>query len=71
MPAQVPLRPAPWWLWEDETCEHCGGCAQPYALEIAYFCVDCDHPVCPICAVIVRESGAALCPECFQSSQAG
>ena len=55
-----------WWLSGEQTC---GFCAQFYCVEVEYRCVDCDRPVCPICAITVRESRQVFCPECARAGE--
>lgn len=52
-----------WWLESgDEECPHCEAA---YAYEAEVLCVDCDSPLCPLCAVWVRRQ--ARCPECAEA----
>jgi hypothetical protein len=44
--------------------ETCGFCRHAYRAEDAYWCLECDRPVCPVCAVFVIERRIVLCPEC-------
>jgi hypothetical protein len=53
-----------WWL--EPGPEVCEFCLAAYHIELAYYCIDCDRPVCPICAVAVRDRHAVLCPECSE-----
>jgi DNA-directed RNA polymerase subunit RPC12/RpoP len=55
-------RDLPWWLTAGT--EQCEFCLRWYRLEAAYYCVDCDRPVCPVCVTTVRASGAVRCPGC-------
>lgn len=53
---------AAWWLeGGSERCEHC---LQLYVYEMEYRCVACDGALCPVCALVVRETTAVLCPGC-------
>ena len=56
----------PWWLGGDaaETAEECGFCLATYAVEVEVRCVDSDGPMCPLCAVVVRETATFRCGEC-------
>lgn len=57
---QRAVRP-PWWLAEGE--ESCPHCEQTYAYEAEVRCVDCDAPVCPLCAARVQTR--LVCPDCI------
>ena len=57
-----PTAPAPWSL--EPGLESCDFCAHRFAIEVAYFCADCDRPVCPLCVMRVVSRGELLCPEC-------
>jgi len=50
-----------WWL--EPGAETCAFCLQPYQIEIAYYCVVCDEPVCPNCVDRPAER-EVLCPRC-------
>ncbi len=53
-----------WWLEPGpDMCEHC---LRAYYVEVGYVCAACDRPVCPVCAVTVRERGVVLCPSCAE-----
>ncbi len=51
----------PWWLSGEQTCEHC---LELYSREIGYHCTRCDQPVCPLCALVIRETREIVCPHC-------
>jgi hypothetical protein len=53
------------WLLEPGP-DDCAFCARAYRIEVAYYCIACDRPICPLCAVIVRERRGVLCPECAE-----
>lgn len=55
-------QPPPW--WSEAGPDHCEYCLQSYRAELGYYCVDCDRPVCQVCAVTILERGAVSCPEC-------
>ena len=59
-------RDVPWWLSGGELC---GFCLYEYVLEAECRCIECDHPVCPMCAVTVRESLHLLCPACDEEAR--
>lgn len=63
-PATQQPRELPWWLGGDESCEFC---LQQYDIELEYRCVECDHPICPMCVVTIRETRRVLCPQCSES----
>jgi hypothetical protein len=53
----------PWWV--EHANERCPACLQVYAYEVQVRCVDCDGPLCPLCAVEVRlELLQHRCPDC-------
>ena len=43
----------PWWLAGGE--ETCPSCEQRYAYEVEVRCVDCDGPMCPVCAAWIEQ----------------
>lgn len=49
--------------WEDDAGETCPFCHQGYAYELEVRCVDCDRPMCPLCAVRLRRR-RLTCPQC-------
>jgi hypothetical protein len=49
-----------WWVTEES--ERCVGCDQGHAWEVGVHCIDCDAPLCPLCAIIVR--GNLCCGGC-------
>lgn len=49
----------------DEPCLHC---FHGYALHLQLHCVECDRPMCPLCAVSVRRRSAIVCLECATES---
>lgn len=56
-----------WWLAPGtEVCEQC---EQRYVYEVEVRCVDCDAPLCPICAVHVRARKAHVCASCGESDE--
>lgn len=55
--------------WHDTGPESCGFCLVSYHKELAYYCADCDRPMCPACAVAVRERHVVLCPECAEEGE--
>ena len=57
--------------WHHVIEGRCGFCEQPHTLEISYRCVGCDREVCALCIVTVRETGAAVCPECDDEREEG
>lgn len=58
----------PWWLEGDTTCVFC---LQSYAVQVEYYCLDCDRGFCPLCTVTVeRDTVCWICPECDASSRA-
>ena len=57
----------PWWAAGGT--ERCPACLHLYAYEVQVRCVDCDGPLCPLCAVEVRvEVVSRRCPECCQDA---
>lgn len=65
--------PAPWWAPgdgspESETCPYCLGV---YVYELEVRCVDCDRPMCPVCAVVEQRTAVHLCVECGCDEAAG
>lgn len=58
-------------LWLDPGPEVCGHCLQRYCIEAAFYCADCDEPVCPFCALILHGRQVVLCPECGAASERG
>jgi hypothetical protein len=54
-------RDHPWWLAEEQDCP---ACRHRYALTAEVRCVACDEPMCPSCAVLVREVHEIYCPDC-------
>lgn len=54
-----------WWL---ETEVACPFCLQEHAVELTWYCVRCDRPVCPICAVELTLHRTAVCPECHEEA---
>lgn len=64
--ARDPSFQLPWWLEGDHTCE---ACLQPYVRETGFRCGHCNHPICPLCIVVVRETGEVLCPGCAQEAE--
>ena len=61
----------PWWLGGDaaETAEECVHCFGTYAVEVEVRCADCDGPMCPLCAVTVRETATFRCVDCAAASE--
>lgn len=57
----------PWWLAGGE--EECPRCMASYAYEVEVRCVECDGPMCPVCAVWSRERLEVFCPECREGEQ--
>jgi hypothetical protein len=55
--------------WHESGPESCGFCLTAYHIELAYYCADCDRPVCPACAVAVRDRRVVLCPECAEKGE--
>lgn len=53
--------------WIERADEPCPACHHHYALELEARCVACDHPVCPICTIHVRETRETFCPGCRPS----
>jgi hypothetical protein len=47
----------------------CGFCLQTYLLQLEVYCVECDRPLCPLCAMH-RSPGGGLCPECANGAWA-
>lgn len=47
--------------------EVCSACEQRYVYELEYRCVDCDSPLCPICAVTIRARVAVRCLDCDEA----
>jgi hypothetical protein len=63
----------PWWAPgdgspESETCPYCLGV---YVYELEVRCVDCDRPMCPVCAVVEQRTAVHLCVECGCDEAAG
>jgi DNA-directed RNA polymerase subunit RPC12/RpoP len=58
----------PWWL--EAGAAHCEFCFMAFHEEAAYFCIECDRPVCPACVVEVHETREVLCPECAEEHSA-
>ena len=57
----------PWWLaGGDETCP---SCERRYAYEIEVRCIDCDGPMCPVCAAWVERR--SYCKGCAPRSGEG
>ncbi len=57
-------------LWRLESgFEQCEFCRHPYHIEVAYYCVECDRPICPVCAIIVLAQPAVLCPQCAKEGE--
>ena len=56
-----------WWLDGPEMCLYC---CHRYVLEWEFRCIECDHAVCPLCAVVVRESTTVYCPDCTPQENA-
>jgi len=54
-----------WWLGGGENCEHC---LQDYTLTLEFYCVECDRPVCPHCAIVIEETRQVICPACERQS---
>jgi ferredoxin len=50
--------------WESPAVEQCAFCENHLAVEVFIHCIDCDRPVCPFCAVTIRERRGLRCPEC-------
>lgn len=64
--------PAPWWAEGGPDAEVCPFCHQSYAYEIEVRCIECDGPLCPVCAVSERLTVTThLCPECTEEAEAG
>lgn len=57
--AEPKTGPAWWIAGDDEECRHCD---HGYAYETEVRCVDCDEPLCALCARL--EGGRRLCPDC-------
>lgn len=57
--------PSPWWL--EIGPETCTGCEITLHLEALVYCVQCDHPFCPICAVSVSRHEQYLCIDCEEA----
>ncbi|HEX2163509.1 MAG TPA: hypothetical protein VHM02_06135 [Thermoanaerobaculia bacterium] len=69
----APTRERPWWLGGDpaEVAETCERCLATYAVEVEVRCVDCDGPMCPSCAVVVRETAEVRCHGCHGAVAGG
>ncbi|MGH7481352.1 MAG: hypothetical protein ACRELV_04305 [Longimicrobiales bacterium] len=48
--------------------EVCAACEQRYLYELEYRCVECDAPLCPICAVSVRARRTVRCVDCHDAA---
>lgn len=59
---EAAVRDLPWWLTVGT--EQCEFCLCWYRFEAAYYCVDCDRPVCPVCVRTVQVGHFVRCPEC-------
>ncbi len=58
-----------WWIGGRQECTFCGG---RYAYQMEIRCVDCDRPICPVCAVwVYTESRSHYCPECSPAGGSG
>lgn len=55
----------PWWL--ESGVEECEVCFAAVHYEALYHCVDCDRPLCPVCAVTVIETRSVVCSECGEA----
>lgn len=44
--------------WNRPGWEECPSCRGSYNLEVEIRCVRCDSPLCPLCAVVLREPAA-------------
>lgn len=51
-----------WWL--EAGPAQCPFCGVRYHIEAAYYCVDCDRPMCPACFTEIRVTQRVYCPEC-------
>lgn len=51
-----------WWL--EPGSESCTFCAASYQIEAAYYCAECDRPLCPACVVEVFMTRRVVCPRC-------
>ena len=65
--------PAPWWAprGSGAEAERCSFCLGVYAYELEVRCVDCDRPMCPVCAVEVRRTEVQVCLDCGAEEPAG
>lgn len=57
---------ASWLLDGQEQCLHC---AHAYVLQMAYWCTDCDQPICPLCVVEVHGRKEVWCRACHDARQ--
>ena len=64
---------APWWApgGSSAEAEECSVCLGLYAYEVEVRCVDCDRPMCPVCAVTLRRSEVHVCVDCGSEEEAG
>lgn len=59
----------PWWL--EAGAERCEVCELAHHYEITVRCVACDRPLCPSCAVEVRETRSLWCADCHAAEDTG
>jgi hypothetical protein len=64
---------APWWAPDafHSEAEECSFCFGVYAYELEVRCVDCDRPMCPVCAVSVRRTEVHVCLDCDCEEEGG
>jgi len=64
---------APWWAPGESAAEaeECSVCLGLYTYELEVRCVDCDRPMCPVCAVSVRRTEVHVCFDCDGEEGAG
>lgn len=55
--------------WDAPGPDHCQFCQHGFHVEIGYYCVECDRPVCPLCAIAVHEDRTVLCPHCSAAGE--